>query len=120
MNKNIIAGLVLALTTLLPLSVPAGTIDVNGSYHGTIEGVAVGFFGHVGVGLVGANCNGSSVVVLLTTNPHYKDILSVLLSAQSANADLRLLWLSSQLQDFGSGNVYCVINYASLGNFPLW
>ena len=119
-HSRLAAGLALLLGTI---GVPAvaGTFDGNGDYHGTIQGVAVGFFSNVGVGLTdGATCSGQGVAVLLTSNPQYKDILAVLLAAQSTGSNLRLWYLTGATQTFPGGYTYCVINFASLGDFPLW
>ena len=47
----------------------AEDIGIAAAYFGPIQGVGVGFYGHVGIGLpAGQTCNGSNMVVLLTTN----------------------------------------------------
>ena len=116
MKRTVLA--ILAMLVLVP-EVFAGTIDSNGTYRGQLLGVAVGFFGNVGVGLPGANCNNQGVVVLLTSNPLYKETLATLLSAQATGQNVVLNTLSAQTQNFGGIN-YCVITQASLGAFPLW
>ena len=62
----------------------AGSINSNGTYEGKVRGVAIGFWGHVGVGLDGVQCEGKNEVLLLSSNEKYKDILSVLLAAEAS------------------------------------
>jgi hypothetical protein len=58
----------------------AGTIDSVGTYRGTISSVAYNFISGTGVGLTdGATCNGKSVVILLNSNPQFKDMLAILM-----------------------------------------
>jgi hypothetical protein len=96
------------------------TIDTNGNYHGTIQGVAVGFFGNVGVGFPSpTTCAGTPAAVLLTSNPQYNSILALLLTAQATGADVNINTLPSVVQTFG-GAAYCIITAASLGEFVYW
>ncbi|SRR6266571_1527897 len=96
-------------------------IDLTGTqtYVGKVQSAAVGFYGHIGVGLQdGTTCQGQSVAVLLTTNPKYKEILSLLYVAETTQSDVKFYALASVRSDFGVG--YCVIGEASLGRFALW
>lgn len=113
----------LLATGFFMLSANAGTIDSVGTYRGTIDGVGIGFFAGVGVGLTGgATCNGKSVVILLFSNPQYKDLLAVLLSAEASGKNVRMYRLLDNIETYynTSTYAYCVITAASLGDFPLW
>ena len=89
------------------------------TYSGKITGVAIDFYYHTGIGLPdGETCNGKPAIVLLKTHPRYKEILSVLLIAESTGKTVEIYGLGQELSDFGAG--YCVVKFASLGNFPLW
>jgi hypothetical protein len=108
------------LTVIEPaLAQTTGTFDANGSYHGGIQSVAIGFFGNVGVGLNGATCNGLPAALLMTSNPQYKDMLATLLAAQSTGSNVRMYELTSATQTYGS-LTFCVIQFVSLGDFPYW
>lgn len=115
MNRTL-AALVLAFYSFTS---QAGDIATAATYFGSTQGIGVGFFGHVGVGLpVGQTCHGSNIVILLNTNPQYKEILSVLLAAEAGKQSVKFYQLGAQTTTFGSS--YCVITAASLGDFPIW
>jgi len=108
---------------LVVFSVAANSagIDTSGSYNGKIKGVAIGHWGHVGVGFVdGVQCNGKNEAILLTSNPLYKEILSLLLAAETAKSDVILFRLSSKVQEFSASSSYCIVSSASLGDFTSW
>lgn len=119
MRRNFYA---LLISCLLGTPAFAGTIDSAGTYHGTIQGVGVGFFGGIGVGLTdGATCNGSGVVILLYSNPQYKDMLAVLLAGQASGGNVRMYQMANVITSYYSGTyAYCTITSVSLGDFPLW
>lgn len=109
------------LACFFAMSASAGTIDSVGTYHGTINGVGVGFFAGTGVGLTdGATCNGQNVVILLYTNPQYKDLLAVMLAAEASGKNVRMYRLLDNIQTFSGTYSYCVITTASLGDFAPW
>ena len=97
----------------------AGDIPTEANYSGKIESVAIGFFGHVGIGLpAGDTCHGQPIIVLLTTHPQYKEILSTLLAAQTSGQEVNIHRLGLETSSFGVG--YCVVQYLSLGDFIVW
>ena len=111
--------LVLIFLVAISKSALSADIETSENYIGNINSVAVGFFGHVGVGLPdGQTCHGQRVIVLLTTHPLFESMLSVLLTAEAAQKEVNVFQLGSQESDFGVG--YCVITHVSLGDFPLW
>jgi hypothetical protein len=120
--KRIVSVLLLLLIGQV-LPIKAGTIDSVGTYHGTINGVAYNFFSGTGVGLTGgATCNGQSVVILLNSNPQFKDMLAILLAAQATGGNVRIYRLLDNIQTYYNNPAYsyCVITAISLGDFPLW
>ena len=114
--------LIFILAVLVTTATNAADIlkSTDGStYNGKIEGVAFNFYNHVGVGLpAGETCNSQRSLVLYTTHPQYKEIVSVLLAAESSGKQVKMYGLGRKVSDFGVG--YCVIEWAALGNFPLW
>ncbi len=99
-----------------PVSIAKGTAA---NYTGKIASVGVGFYEHVGVRLSGGDtCHGSNIIVLLNTDPQYKEMYSLLLSAYTTQSEINIHQLGAQDSTFGIG--YCVINYISLGDFPNW
>lgn len=99
----------------------AGTMDSVGTYHGTINGVGIDYWTGVGVGLTGGvTCNGQSTVILLYTDPHYKDKLSVLMTAQTTGMNIRMYRLLDNIQTYYTNYAYCIITAVSLGDFPAW
>jgi len=97
-------------------------VDLFGTdtYYGKINSIAIGFFGNVGIALEsGTTCNDQSVVVLLTSSSKYKDILSLLLTAEISQKEVHMYRVASELSTFGTPP-YCVITEAGLGQFPLW
>lgn len=115
--KKYLSALALILNSLVS---QAGDIATASTYFGPTQGIAIGFFGHVGVGLpVGQTCHGLNVVLLLTTNAQYKDMLSTLLAAEAAKQSVDLYQLGAQTATFGS-TAWCVITGVSLGDFPIW
>lgn len=99
----------------------AGDISTASTYFGGIQGVGVGFWGHVGVGLpVGQTCHGSQTVVLLTSNPRYKEILTILIAAESTGQSVKMYQLGASNYAPAAGATYCVVTEAALGNFPIW
>lgn len=108
------------LTIIASIPTYAGTIDSASTYRGTINGVAVNYWSGVGVGLTdGATCNGQSTVILLYTDPHYKDTLSVLMTAETTGKNVRMYRLLDQIQTYYTNYAYCV-TAVSLGDFPVW
>jgi len=113
----LLLSLLIFIAQVHAVDIPASTSGAT--YSGKIEGVAIGFFDHVGIGLpAGDTCNGRKSLALLTTHPQYKEIMSVLLAAEASGKIVKFYGLGSEISTFGSG--YCVVNWASLGNFPLW
>ena len=112
MNKRLSA--LIACTVLSSVSV-AGTIDSVGTYRGAILSVAPGFFAGIGVALEGVTCNGQPVAFLPYSDPHYKDMLAVLLSAQATGQNARMYRMLDTIS-YG----YCTISSASVGDFPFW
>ena len=112
----------LVILYALSAHVWASSIDANGTYHGPISSVGPGFFSGVGVGLTGgATCNGQSVVILLYSNPNYKDLLATLLTAQATGQDVALYRMLDTITSYYNGTYsYCTITAASVGLFPLW
>ena len=105
---------------LMSFNVVAADLTGTDTYYGKINSVSVGFFSNVGVALQdGTTCNGQKVAVLLTTNPKYKEILSLLLTAETSQKEVHFYRVASNLSQFGTPP-YCVINEAALGKFPLW
>jgi hypothetical protein len=99
----------------------AADIATVGNYAGPIQGVALGFFSSVGVGLPsGQTCHGKNVVVLLTTHPRYKEILAAMLAAEAGNRNVRFNQIGGVVETFSPGYTYCVIGEAAIGDFPLW
>jgi len=98
----------------------AGTINSLGTYNGIAKGVAVGFWGQVGVGLDGVSCNGRNEVLLLLSNSKYKEILSVLLAAEASGKTVVFYSLTGSLHEVAPGHTYCAIRYASFGDFSAW
>ena len=85
-------------------------------YLGKVQSVAVGFYGHTGVGPQdGTTCQGSPIAVLLTSNPKYKEILSLLYVAETTQSAVQFYALAMVRSEFGAG--WCVIREASLGRF---
>ncbi len=118
--NNKIRGAILS-TVMLSASAFAGTIDSVGTYHGTLNGVATGFFSGIGVGLDGVTCNGQSVAILPFTDPHYKDYLATLLAAQASGQSVRMYRMADTITSFYGGTyAYCTVTSVSLGDFPLW
>jgi len=116
--KKLIAALIFATFSL---SVHSGDIATANTYFGPIQGVSVGFWGHVGVGLPSdQTCHGQRVVVLLNTHSKYKEILSSLLTAEASKSSVKFYFLGSQTITFGGSYSYCVITEAALGDFPGW
>jgi len=104
----------------LSSAVRAGDITGASTYYGPTQGVAFGLFSNIGVGLpTGQTCHGSPVVVLLTSNPRYTEIVSVLLTAEASHVSVKMYSLGTVMTNFGGTN-YCTITEAGLGNFPLW
>jgi hypothetical protein len=117
---RVVRAITATVCFLSAATVNAGSIT-NGNYIGTVQGIGIGFFSNVGVGLTGgATCNGQSVVVLLTSNPQYTAMLAALLSAQASGQDVKLFAITGTTQTFAGGNTYCVITAVSFGDFPLW
>lgn len=93
----------------------------DGTYTGEINGVAVGHWGHVGVGLPsGQKCNNRSEVLLLKSNEYFKEILSVLLAAEASGKQVTLYRVTSQVQEIAATYSYCIIGSAALGDYPTW
>jgi hypothetical protein len=102
-------------------SAEAGTFNSTGTYSGTISGVAVNFWSGVGVGLTGgATCNGHTEVILLYTDPHCKDMLAVLMTAETTGKNVRMYALTGTIQTYYTNYAYCVITAVSLGDFSAW
>ena len=99
----------------------ANSADFNGqSYYGKTEGVGVGFWGHVGVGLpTGTTCRGQERVILLTTNPRYNEIYSILVTAESSGKQVKFYNVTNSITPT-AGTTYCVIDFVALGNFYGW
>jgi hypothetical protein len=96
--KKIVAMLFL-FSVVCSFPAIAGTIDSVGTYRGTLNGVAYGFFSGTGVGLTdGATCNGQSVVILLNSNPQFKDMLAILLAAQASGGNVRMYRLADRVR----------------------
>lgn len=93
----------------------------DGTYTGEINGVAVGHWGHVGVGLPsGQKCNNRSEVLLLKSNEYFKEILSVLLAAEASVKQVTLYRVTSQVQEMEANYSFCIIGSAALGDYPTW
>jgi len=121
MDKLKMIFLLFCLVRVVPAN--GGTIDSVGTYRGTINGVAYNFFSGTGVGLTGgATCNGQPVVILLNSNPQFKDMLAILLAAQASGSNVRMYRLLDNIQTYYNNPAYsyCVISAISLGDFPLW
>jgi hypothetical protein len=109
------------LLILFSSFIKAGEISNTNSYYGQIQGVSVGFYTHVAIGLpAGQTCLGSSVAVLLNSNPKYKEILSVFILSEATKQSVKIFQPSAQTISFPGGGTYCVVTEAALGNFPLW
>ena len=116
--KNLLSTLILATVSLAS---HAGDITTAATYVGPTQGIGVGFFDHVGVGLpAGQTCHGANVAVLLTTNTKYKEILSTLLLAEATKQPVTIYQLGAQTTTFAGTYIYCVVTQASLNTFPLW
>jgi hypothetical protein len=99
----------------------AGSIDSVGSYKGKIKSIAVGHWGHVGVELDGVStCSGRTEVILLSTEPLFKEMLSTLLAAQTSQQDVVLYRITTNTQIFAPSHTYCVVKFAAIGNFSIW
>jgi hypothetical protein len=91
------------------------------NYHGLIQGIGPGFFGHVGIGLpAGETCHGQPLVILLKTNPSYKETYAAMLTAEAAKQPVRMFNLGAQTTTFAPTYTYCTITEAGLGDFPNW
>ncbi|GFE80187.1 hypothetical protein GCM10011487_21870 [Steroidobacter agaridevorans] len=118
MKKTICA---LVMSAALSSTASASWIDPNGNYVGPISSVAVNFFEGIGVGLTdGVTCNGSPVVYLPYSTPHYKDILATLVAAQASGQEVRMFRIKDTISTFPGGYAYCTMTSASIGGFPLW
>jgi len=98
----------------------AGNIDSNGTYTGKIKSVAVGHWGHVGVEMEGATCNGRKEAILLKDNPFFKNIFSALLASQASKQISVLYRVTAKTHEFSPGYKYCVINSMAIGDFYQW
>lgn len=99
----------------------AGSIDSVGTYKGKIKSIAIGHWGHVGIELDGVStCSGRAEVMLLSTEPLFKEMLSTLLAAQASQQDVVLYKITSNTQSFAANYTYCIVEYAAIGNFSTW
>ncbi|TPW09189.1 MAG: hypothetical protein FD130_2621, partial [Halothiobacillaceae bacterium] len=103
MKKICASLLVLVLFAVSQHGSAAGVIDQNGTYRGQIKGVGIGFWGHVGVGLDGVTCRGFTEVVLKKDNPQYKDMLAVLLAAESTGKQVNMYIVQQVHEAFSPG-----------------
>lgn len=102
------------------VAVRAGDIAGSATYTGPIRGVGIGFFSNVGIGLPsGQTCHGQSVVLLMTSNSRYNEILSAMISAEVTRGNVKLPNLGTQSATI-SGYSFCMITEGGLGDFPLW
>ncbi|MBY0444261.1 MAG: hypothetical protein K2Q15_03520 [Burkholderiales bacterium] len=109
------------LLILFSSFIKAAEISNTNSYYGQIQGVSVGFYTHVAIGFpTGQTCLGSSIAVLLTSNPKYKEILSLFLLSETSKQSVNIFQPSAQTISFPGGGTYCVVTEAALGNFTLW
>ncbi len=116
MKKTLI---IFCLSIFFTASAASGNITGEANYIGKITSVGIGFFSNVGVSLPpGETCHGQPVIVLLTSHPQFDQMYSLLLTAQASKSDVNIYRLGAESSSFGVG--YCVINYISLGDFPLW
>lgn len=97
----------------------ASNIEGQGDYEGKVNSIAVGFYSHVGVELEdGKTCHGRQSVVLLTSNPLFKEIYSALLSAKVSDTNIEIHRLGLETSEFGGG--YCVILWLAVGDYVNW
>lgn len=112
--KKIIAVL---MALLAPASAWASDVTGTQNYLGTITAVAPGYYGHAGINLPsGWSCRGRSVVLLLTSNPRYADILAIMITAQSTHQSVKLHTPAATADYSG----FCTIEEASLGDLVVW
>lgn len=109
--------LLCSLIAAAPAIASAADLTGMASYYGPVTAVAPGFYGHVGVEMAdGTTCRGRRQLILLTSNPHYTDILSLLLTAQASHANVKFYAPASQQDTAG----FCTIGEAAIGNFTPW
>lgn len=112
--------LIFLFSLFVSVSINAGSINSIGTYSGKINSVAVGHWGHVGIELEGAQCNGHNEVILLADNPLFNAHLSVLLAAQASQQDVVLYRVEATQKEFSPNYTYCIVSHASIGDFITW